>query len=191
MVKRPLWPYVGRAAGVFKCPADHSTIQVGNETKPRILSMSMNLYVGGFAPVVGLDPLPNGTGGHWPFAQWYNVYPKLSSLVSPNGPPDKIFVFLDMREDSINWSNFMTDMTGDINGPNPSPALYRFTTDLPGFYHNRAGGFSFIDGHSELHRWRDDRTMPAIQPGGSTKPFGSQRNADIAWLQEHSTRVKQ
>src|SRR5437660_3849739 len=112
MMKRPLWPYVGKAQAVFKCPADHSTVTVSGVSKPRLLTMSMNLYVGGFAPIPGRDPLPDGTDGGWGFAHPYMIYPKLTSIIGKRGPPDKIFVFLDMREDRVNWSNFMTDMTG-------------------------------------------------------------------------------
>src|SRR5215471_1132094 len=110
MMVRPLWPYV-KNQNVYKCPSDHSTVNTPFGTKSRILTMSMNLYVGGFAPVPPGDPLPNGTDGGWPFAHPYMIYAKLSWLVSPKGPPDKIFVFLDMREDRVNWSNFMTDMS--------------------------------------------------------------------------------
>ena len=49
MQKRPLWPYV-KNQNVYKCPADHSTVVFNEVTYPRILTMSMNLYVGGFAP---------------------------------------------------------------------------------------------------------------------------------------------
>src|SRR5512138_602632 len=81
----------------------------------------------------------------------------------------KTFVFLDMREDRVNWGNFMTDMRGWPD----TPALYRFTSDLPGFYHHLACGFSFADGHSEIRRWRDSRTTPPLIRG-SVDPLGIQ-----------------
>jgi prepilin-type processing-associated H-X9-DG protein len=150
--------------------------------------MSMNLYVGGFAPMLGWDPLPYGTDGHWPFAARYRVYPKLS-LINGLGTASKIFVFLDMREDRVNWSNFMTDMSGYPD----NPQLYGFTSDLPGMYHNRACGFSFADGHCEIRKWLDARTTPPLVRGGD--PLGimstaSPHNPDVAWLQERSTRPK-
>ena len=190
MMKRPLWKYV-KTQAVFKCPSDHSTLTVAGVVRPRLLTMSMNLYVGGFAPVQGVDPLPNGTDGGWPFAMPYNVYPKLT-LINGLTPPSKIFVFLDMREDRVNWSNFMTDMTGYAP---PNPGLYSFTSDMPGFYHNNAGGFSFADGHSEIKRWLDPRTTPPLSDGaagdpGALGPTQSPNNSDIAWLQDHSTRPK-
>jgi prepilin-type N-terminal cleavage/methylation domain-containing protein/prepilin-type processing-associated H-X9-DG protein len=187
MAQRPLWPYAGKQSGVYRCPADHSTITVGGVNRPRILSMSMNLYVGGFSPLVGIDPLPYGTDGHWPWAAPYMIYPKMSWLCAPKGPPDKIFVFLDMREDNINWSNFM----GDMNGYPNNPAAYQLG-DLPGCYHNRGCGFSFADGHAELHRWLDDRTMPPMGALGSGTggTISVPGDVDCVWLQEHATRLR-
>lgn len=186
MVNRPLWGYVGKNKNVFRCPADRSTLKVGNTTYPRLLTMSMNLYVGGFAPV---DNPPFGNDGGWSFAHPYLVYPRLSTI-SGRSPPSMIFVFLDMREDRVNWSNFMTDMSGysPVN-----PKLWGFTTDLPGMYHNLAGGFSFADGHSEIHRWRDGRTTPPLVQCGNPLAVTSTpapNDPDVYWLQDHSTRPK-
>ena len=85
----------------------------------------------------------------------------------------------------------MTDMTG--YSPN-NPGAYQFTSDLPGAYHNRAAGFSFADGHSEMKKWIDNRTTPpliigAVDPlASSTTP--APNSSDVAWLQDHSTRPK-
>jgi prepilin-type processing-associated H-X9-DG protein len=148
--------------------------------------MSMNLFVGGFAPVPGVDPLPFGTDGHWGWAAPFRVFPKLSTI----NPPAKIFVFLDMREDRVNWSNFMMDMAGYY--PN-NPAAYKWGTDMPGFYHNRGCGFSFADGHSEMRRWIDSKTMPPLVAGGD--PLGgadiaAPNSPDVAWLHDKATRPK-
>ena len=94
----------------------------------------------------------------------------------------------DKREDCQGLANFAVDMTGYPTQPN----LYQFI-DYPASYHGRAGGFSFADGHSEIHRWRDGRTMPPVIPGGFiSNPMGnpSPYNPDIAWLQDHATRKK-
>jgi prepilin-type N-terminal cleavage/methylation domain-containing protein len=177
MVKRPLWPY-NRSAGIYKCPADHSAVVVAGVSKPRVRSISMNLFVGGF----------DGKEDLFPTGFKYRVYLKTADMNSVTGPPDKIFVFLDEREDCINWGNYMTDM----NGYSPfNPGAYEFDQDIPAFYHNRGCGFSMSDGHSELHRWRDDRTMPAIQYGVATSRLLSvPRDQDVAWIQDHSTRLK-
>lgn len=181
MMRRPLWPYV-KSTALYKCPSDNSVVQTSTGAKPRILTMSMNLYVGGFAPVLGIDPLPNGTDGNWGFARDFNVYSKMSQIVSPSST----FVFLDMREDRVNWSNFMTVMDGFPN----DPSLYRLG-DLPGMYHNAGCSFSFSDGHSEMRKWRDTRTVPPmgkIDPNADT--FACPNNPDVAYLQSISTRPK-
>jgi len=188
----PLWPYCAKNRGIFRCPSDPSYVKVNGELKPRVLTMSINLYVGGFAPNPGdPDPAfrgPGGTDGHWPWAHPYQVYPKLSSMGNPG--PAKLFVFLDMRHDHINWSNFMIYMLGWPN----QPSAYAWNSDMPGWYHNRACGFSFADGHSEIHRWRDARTTTPLLPVGQQADMAgiipSPGNQDIAWLQDKSTRPK-
>jgi prepilin-type N-terminal cleavage/methylation domain-containing protein/prepilin-type processing-associated H-X9-DG protein len=190
MATSPLWPYFSKSAGVLKCPSDRSSILVSGVRKDRVRSMSMNLYVGGFAPNPRYgDAPPAGTDGGWPWATDYVIFSKTSDLLGAPGP-SKVFVFLDMREDHINWGNFMTHTDG--YSPN-NPALYKFTEDLPGFYHNFACGFSFADGHSEVKKWRDGRTTPPLLPPGTAAPANdipSPGNQDVAWLQEHSTRHK-
>lgn len=176
--KSPMWPYTGKNLGIWKCPADRSGITLpSGEFKPRVRSISMNVYLGGWG----------GTYGNWDYymgAIWsdYRIYRKQTDLATPG--PSKIFVFLDMREDSIDMGNFATAMAGWQG----QTSDYRFF-DLPGFQHHYAGGFSFADGHSEIHRWRDPRTMPPLVPNGNVyDSFSSAGNQDIGWLQEHSTR---
>ncbi len=187
----PLWPYTGQNPAIFKCPSDRSYVVVNGVTRPRVLTMSMNLYVGGFAPNPKDGPGyngPGGTDGHWDWAHPYRIYATLASINTPG--PSQIFVFLDMREDHVNWSNFMTYMLGWPN----QPAQYAWNSDMPGWYHNLACGFSFADGHSEIHRWRDSRTTtPLLPPGQAADLSGiipSPRNMDIGWLQDHSTRPR-
>jgi prepilin-type N-terminal cleavage/methylation domain-containing protein len=173
LVKSPLWPYCSRNAAIWRCPADHSYVVVNGENKPRVRSISMNFWFGGFG---GWDG--GLSGGSW------RLYFKVSDLVDPG--PAKTWLLLDMREDSIDIGNFATDMTGWPD----QPAAVGFY-DLPGMYHHRACGFSFADGHSEIKKWRDQRTMPPlVQNGEVNDGFRSPRNPDIIWLQERSTRTK-
>jgi prepilin-type N-terminal cleavage/methylation domain-containing protein/prepilin-type processing-associated H-X9-DG protein len=175
MVKRPLWNYAPNSK-IYKCPGDHSTLNVNGVIVPRIRTMAMNCYVGGF----------DGTDGGWPFADPYWIYTKGSQFSGSAGPPDKIFVFLDERDDRVNWGNFMADMTGyDPMQPNS----WGWTEDIPGYYHNRGCGFSFADGHSELHKWLDPRTTPPYDPSNQNS-LPSPRNKDVYWVQDHSTRRK-
>jgi len=173
IMKGPLWPYCGKSTGIWKCPADHSSVPVDGVQKPRVRSMSMNFWFGGFAgDDAGLS------GGGW------RLYFKMSDLIDPG--PTRTWLFLDMRQDSIDIGNFATDMTGWPNVPS-STGFY----DLPGMYHHRACGFSFADGHSEIKKWLDSRTMPPLVANGEISDvFRTPNNPDVVWLQERATRRK-
>lgn len=179
--KSPLWPYCGNSTAIWKCPADRSFVVVDGVPRPRVRSMSMNIWVGGFR---GMDMGLSGSTDHWAVGggKW-RVYLKTSDLTDPG--PSRTFVFLDMREDSIDVGNFAPDMRGWPD----DPGEWGFY-DLPGSYHNLACGFSFADGHSEIKRWLDSRTTPPLVTGGLvTDSFRSPNNPDVFWLQERSTRL--
>ena len=132
----------------------------------------MNLWIGGFGG------LALGLSG----PEEWRIYRKDSDFTDPG--PSRTFVLLDMREDSIDIGNFAVDMRGYPD----RPGNYGFY-DLPASYHHRAGGLSFVDGHSEIRRWLDDRTMPPLVKGREVFDSGtSPNNRDVAWLQERCTR---
>jgi prepilin-type N-terminal cleavage/methylation domain-containing protein/prepilin-type processing-associated H-X9-DG protein len=184
--KSPLWQFCGNSLGIWKCPADRSTVvpssgPFAGQRVPRVRSMSMSIWVGGW-----MDPQAGQYDANCSGPAW-RVYKKLTDMVDPG--PAKTWVFVDEREDKINFGNFFTDMKGWPD----SPGNLEFHFDYPGFYHNRACGFSFADGHAEMKKWRDARTMPPIQPNGSwssAEYIPSAYNSDILWLQERSTRKK-
>jgi prepilin-type N-terminal cleavage/methylation domain-containing protein/prepilin-type processing-associated H-X9-DG protein len=174
--KSPMWPYCGKSLGIWRCPADRAFVMFGGQRKLRLRTMAMNAYLGGF----GGKAISTGN------MTAYTLYLKYSDLARPGA--DRIFVFVDEREDAINWGNFLSDMTG--YSPN-APGLYGFL-DIPGSYHGNAGGFSFADGHSELKRWRDSRTYSPVKEEGvifdGSSRIPSPGNQDVGWLQDHVTR---
>jgi prepilin-type N-terminal cleavage/methylation domain-containing protein/prepilin-type processing-associated H-X9-DG protein len=182
IARSPMWPYCSKNAGIFKCPADTSTVvpsdgEFAGKRVPRVRSIAMNIYLGGFK-----GNLLSGDDA-------WTVYKKYSELAAKPGAT-KVFVFIDEREDAINWGNFYTVM----KGYDPyNPALH-FLDDLPGSYHGQAGGITFADGHAEIRRWRDPRTMPPLKKGDLTfngySGFACPRNVDVAYLQDVSTRKK-
>jgi prepilin-type N-terminal cleavage/methylation domain-containing protein/prepilin-type processing-associated H-X9-DG protein len=165
-----LWPYCGNSPGIWKCPADKSSVRVNGQMLPRVRSISM------------LSWFNSSDADAFTGCAGYFKYKKMSQVVQPG--PAMTFVFLDEREDSINDGEFCTSMSGYPNQPS---AFYLI--DLPASYHGNAGGFSFVDGHSEIHKWRDKRTMPPLIPGVLTPlNFTAPNNVDSFWLADHSTR---
>jgi prepilin-type N-terminal cleavage/methylation domain-containing protein/prepilin-type processing-associated H-X9-DG protein len=174
ITRSPLWPYCGQSTAIWRCPADHSTVTVNAKVLPRVRSTVMNLWVGGFAGRVDYS------GPGW------RVYQNLNDMVDPG--PASTFVFLDEREDMINFANLFVDMTGFPDAPQD----LRFYVDYPGCYHDGACGFSFADGHAEIKRWVDPRTTPPVTHGvadwNSDGIVPSPNNPDLIWMQTRCTR---
>jgi prepilin-type processing-associated H-X9-DG protein len=106
----------------------------------------------------------------------------MPSLQNP-GPADT-WVFIDEREDSINDGWFAVDMVNQ--GPTAQ------WVDIPGNYHNRAASLAFADGHAQIKKWSDPRTMPPLLRGVPVvKSQFCPNNPDVAWLQNHTTGLAQ
>ncbi len=163
-----LWSYTGRTKAIWRCPADQSSVKVGNTIYPRVRSISMNAWF-------------NSTDVE-AFSPGYRMYKKVGDLIDPGS--SQTWLFLDEREDSINDGEFIVSMNGY-----PSSSKSWTMVDYPAGYHNRAGGFSFADGHSEIKRWVDARTIPKLAKGVPL-PLNqpSPDNQDVLWLMERSTR---
>ena len=56
--------------------------------------------------------------------------------------------------------------------------------DLPASYHNNCTAFSFADGHSDLHRWRDPSTFLPAEPdtGGLPIWIPDGQLSDFEWV---------
>lgn len=161
-----------QSPAIYKCPADKS-LSRGRQGTPRVRSASMNAYVG-----------TRFNGGantaNRPYTGGYRQFIKAADMPSPS----KTWVTIDEREDSINDGWFAVDMTSY----DPDRPGGRIIVDYPASYHNRAGGLSFADGHSEIRKWVDPRTIPVLkfgQPLALGQP--SPNNKDIDWLQERSS----
>ncbi|MBI3852374.1 MAG: type II secretion system protein [Verrucomicrobia bacterium] len=172
--KSLLAPYVGSSINIWRCPADTAFgINNLNQRVPRVRSVSMSNWVGGNG-----DSPQNAYKGGWGLNSPNSVvYRKLSQMIHPG--PSMTFVLLDERQDSINDAYFVTEMDGYPNNPATTKIV-----DYPASYHNHAAGFSFADGHSEIHKWRDSRTFPPIRTGLPLN-VPSKNNPDVLWMQEH------
>ena len=171
-----LSPYTGRTAGIYKCPADRSMVNILGRMMPRVRSVAMSVAVGD----------PGGEG--WLNSQstsprGYKMFFKTSDFASTRA--SDIHVFVDEHPDSINNGAFGVWMA---NPRNPAQA---WIFDYPASYHNGACGFSFADGHAITKKWLDPRTKPTptytgvLQLGVLTP-----NNVDMIWLTEHTSVAK-
>ena len=168
LAKSPLWQYCGKNAKVWRCPSDPSTVQYNGVTYPRVRSISMNSWF-------------NSSDTHW-FGEGFRIYKKMSDVTDPG--PARTFAFVDEREESINDGEFCVGMFGYPD----TPQDWRLV-DFPASYHNRAAGFSFADGHSEIKKWMDPRTCPSANAANDLPlNVSSPNNPDAFWLMDRSTR---
>lgn len=172
-----LWNHGANSMQLWKCPADNSTSQHGGANYPRVRSMAMNSWMGSYH--ADKTPVP------WRGSPQGKVFLKMTDIVNPS--PSKAFVFIDEREDSINDGYFTVDMKGFGSSGNDIVLV-----DYPASYHNQCGSLSFVDGHCEIKKWLDPRTMPPLRKDQNlTWYVDSPNNQDLRWLQEHSSIIEQ
>jgi prepilin-type N-terminal cleavage/methylation domain-containing protein/prepilin-type processing-associated H-X9-DG protein len=159
-----LAPYIAKSKNIFKCPADTylGPAQRSLGWKERARSISGNIGVG------------DGNAEEGPWDTAYRHIKKYSQFTYPG--PDSTWVYLDEHPDSINDSGFF----------NPHAWTW---VDMPSTYHNGACGFSFADGHAEIHKWKasmaSGRALAVKYTDGSDMPglLGSKtRDVDISWI---------
>ena len=147
-----------RSPGVYKCPGDNNVAVNG----PRVRSVSMNGALGG-SPTLGTG-IPNRT---------YIKATKTSDLNTPG--PSMIFVTMDEHGDSIDDATFQLD-------PGLAPGA-EYWRNLPASYHNGAGSFSFGDGHSEIKKWRDERTVQKVTRSAYVR-LNVRNSVDYEWMDD-------
>ena len=156
----PLSPYVGRSIMVWRCPGSTRVSTLGQTLgQPGARSYSMNSWVGHY--------------GHRDDSPVYFEFTKMTQFQRPGAA--NTFVLLD-ESDSINDGWFMSDMAG-FDPRNPAQQEAAGFGDAPGSWHARACGFSFADGHSEIHKWRQYDKINKVKPSAD----------DVDWLQSKTT----
>ena len=194
--------YTSKTTGIYRCPDDNSTVTlggVGGTILPRILSYTMSCAVGtaqnftlknpsfaGNSSAVW-GPWLNGTGWHTNNGPWH-CFGKISDNHAPG--PGMVFVFVDEDPFSISLPIFNVCMVNSSDGAGKTTTMINW----PGTFHGNCASFSFMDGHAEVHKWRDPRTKNsahflggAPNIGGHLVAQGPPDNPDILWLQAHTT----
>ena len=182
--KTILLPYIAKNIEIFGCPADmRSGTYQGTDPAKRgstvraTRSVAMNQAVGtvcpGFKPsgtahsgVPTLQPrAPHQGAGCMTFA-------KTSDFKAAS--PSMIFVTVDESPYSINDASFAVSIV--------TPQW----VDYPATFHNRAAGFSFADGHAEIHKWRG--AVVDIKTAASTRAAPANDRIDWTWMAEHASK---
>jgi prepilin-type N-terminal cleavage/methylation domain-containing protein/prepilin-type processing-associated H-X9-DG protein len=176
LINHVMYPYAAfvgqylKTPGSFRCPADQSFVTIAGQRMNRVRSVSMQNWIGG-------DPAVGVPGSRtWTSPSKYGSYYQKASAVKN---PAITFMYLDERQDSINDGWLATD----------PDTLYQIV-DYPASYHGGAGGFSFVDGHSEIHKWLNWQTMPVLHPEELLSLDANlPGDPDILWIAQHAVGV--
>jgi prepilin-type processing-associated H-X9-DG protein len=164
-----LSPYVGGSLGVYKCPGDNylSGRQRSAGWSGRLRSNSMNALIG-YSGDNGHD---DRDGKAW-YDQSYVQYIKQASFRQPS----MVWVTLDEQGDSINDAFFISGIGAGSWG------------DVPASYHGGACGFSFADGHAEIHKWKSNTSIYPVQiiSSGGWKTFDALGRQDYQWYTDRT-----
>jgi prepilin-type N-terminal cleavage/methylation domain-containing protein/prepilin-type processing-associated H-X9-DG protein len=170
-----------KSPAVYKCPADQSCDH-GATGIPRVRSYSMNMAVGPQGNTDGTDQhikWPTASGNYLPWPK-YREYLKESDIIAP--APSDLWLMVDEDPDTIDDGSFAFTMpssvfaTGWINEPTKS--------------HGNACGFSFADGHSEIHKWLQPQYIDSVTYGGKPPQLVTHEgDPDIRWVAKHTTAL--
>jgi prepilin-type N-terminal cleavage/methylation domain-containing protein/prepilin-type processing-associated H-X9-DG protein len=165
MTQASLGSYVNGVANAYHCPSDRalSSRQRSAGWNQRARSYSMNAMIGNAGQASAYGYNINNPD--------YQQYFKTAEVMNPSD----IFVFLDEHPDSIDDGYFV------------NRSYEPEWIDLPASYHNRAAQFSYVDGHSALHRWSVPSTYPSPQPDAAGLPIdlSTSDQSDFNWVLKH------
>lgn len=133
-----------RAAGIYHCPADRSTIEtLDGQPLPQLRNRSYNMSqsVNGYPEFLdlywqlGLTNIPS--------------WKKLTTILQPS--PSQLFVFIDEHPDTMFDAQF--------GNPAGAPVYDVVWFDMPADRHSQGANLSFADGHSERWGWKVPKTF--------------------------------
>jgi hypothetical protein len=158
-----------RAAAIYRCPADRTTVSIGGQETPRVRTYSLNCYSGW-----------DTTLGN-PINPAYHNFRKMADLSVVNTA--ETYTFVDTSPVNVCYSAFVIYMGSAT-----------FFWHRPSVEHNRFGTLAYADGHADAHQWRDPETIRAARDGGIADgahfTFATRSNPDFEWLQDHATTLK-
>jgi prepilin-type processing-associated H-X9-DG protein/prepilin-type N-terminal cleavage/methylation domain-containing protein len=176
-----IFPYTGRSVGIYRCPADKSTVD-NHPGVQRTRSYTLNGWLN--------SKLSSGHNG-WSFDSYdYLAGRHLYSQILIPGPVS-VFVFVDEHEQSIDdglWLNSQTNPQDELrkdgaihDPPSASDAWAKLPTDR----HSQGANLCFADGHQEFHHWKAPKKF--LNYGQPAAPSGDLE--DLRYMQSVIPRL--
>lgn len=148
-----------KSTKVYHSPGDRTQIRFAGATQDRVRSYSLSCYMNG-----------NDNELHAANPGFKNNH-KLSNIMSP-APSDAI-VFCE-EGPTLDDGHFGFD-----------PKIGGTTwINVPAFYYGPSTGFSFADGHAEIHKWLDPETLK-LTASTANQVDRSSDHRDLNWVKRH------
>jgi prepilin-type N-terminal cleavage/methylation domain-containing protein/prepilin-type processing-associated H-X9-DG protein len=163
-----LFPY-NSSLGIYRCPADKSTVQTRSGTRlpePRVRSYNMSQSV-------------NGIFYEGSLADFIPIYRKTTEIKDPI--PTKLIVFLDVHEEEILDTQFGIPVQTVWWSKN-------VWWDVPANRHNQGCSLSFADGHAERWKWKAPKQVTV--PRGVIQPVAPGEIEDYQRMQSGFRQTK-
>jgi prepilin-type processing-associated H-X9-DG protein len=151
---------------------------MGSSGMARVRSYSMNaaLGIGGET-----ESDPHQKANDWlKYSEGFRTFIKENDMTAP--VPSDLFVLLDEDPDSINDGSFAVVM--------PTFAQSTMWEDMPAKTHGNSCGFSFADGHSEIHKWLVPGAISTVAYTTLAKGQSPYGDPDILWVAKHCSSYK-
>ena len=160
-----------QSPGIYRCPADKSTVKTRGKTISRVRSVSLSQAM-------------NSRNDWLSFItkKQYHVFRKLSDI-NVMGASDA-YNFINEHPDSINFGDLAVAMNDGV-----APTRI-YIIDYPASNHNGAGTLSFADGHAEPHKWHDERTTPPMTNKSMPLVVPSAHNKDMIFMSSKASIAK-
>ncbi len=150
------------SVGIYRCPADKSTIETKGGAKlpqPRIRSYNLSQSINGLSYVGQI-------------AEYTPHFGKLTEIRNPG--PANLFTFIDVHENEIMDTTFGIPVAA-------YPGDHGSWWDVPANRHNQGCNFSFADGHVEHWKWKVPKQITV--PRGFAQPVASNEREDYNRMQ--------
>jgi len=192
-------PYIGKNVGIFRCPAD-TRVGTYQGSNPALIGKQVSAARSrSLSQVVGTCCLPffqSGSGhsgapiypvnGPWAAGPahgnngsagqtTYSTFGKATSFRTISS--SKVWLMVDENPYSINDGGCGTVAAHDN----------RYYIDYPACYHAGSCGFSFCDGHAEIHKWHGSIIQITSSAGQKSVPTTGADAFDFDWLADHTS----
>ena len=162
-----LAPYT-QSPGIYRCPGDRSFVTIGGRRISRVRSLSMSQAMNSRDDWLSFITKAK-----------YVVFRKGSDLNRMGA--SQAYVFIDEHPDSVNYGDFAVSM----NDGAAAGSIH--IIDYPASNHGNSGALSFADGHAEIHKWMDPRTVRPVLFKSMPLVVPSPGNLDMRYMSEHAS----